>query len=65
MPRIIVLEKIEYYFTGVNDLKLGEINYYFTNSAFEIENVFEILKNNLKVIIKNYHKLLENKKSKK
>lgn len=65
MPRIIVLEKIEYYFVGVNELKLGKIKFSFSNSIYEIENVFEVLKNNLKIIIENYSILLENEKVKK
>ncbi len=65
MPRVIVLEKIEFYFAGVNELKLGEINYHFYNVIYEIERVFEVLENNLKVIIENYPKLLENEQVKK
>ena len=43
MPRLIVLESIEYYFAAVNELKLGHIKYEFSHISYEIENVFEIL----------------------
>lgn len=64
MPRLIVLESIEYYFAAVNELKLGEIKYEFSHISFEIENVFEILKKHLKVIIENYNQLKEIGKTK-
>ncbi len=65
MPRLIVLESIEYYFSAVNELKVGKIKYEFSHTAFEIENVIEILKNNLPIIITNYNQLKENEKTKK
>lgn len=64
MPRLIVLESIEYYFAAVNDLKLGQIKYKFLHVSYEIENVFEILKNYLKVIVENYNQLKEIEKTK-
>lgn len=64
MPRLIVLESIEYYFSAINELKLGNIKYEFSHVSYEIENMFEILKNNLKVIIENYQQLKENDKTK-
>lgn len=64
MPRLIVLESIEYYFAAVNELKLGQIKYDFSHISYEIENVFEILKNNLKTIVENYYQLKEVGKTK-
>lgn len=64
MPRLIVLESIEYYFAAVNELKLGHIKYEFSHISYEIENVFEILKNYLKVIVVHYNQLKEVGKTK-
>ena len=64
MPRLIVLESIEYYFAAVNELNLGHIKYEFSHISYEIENVFEILKNYLKIIIENYNQLKEIEKTK-
>ncbi len=64
MPRLIVLESIEYYFHAINELNLGQIKYVFSHISYEIENVFKILKNYLKTIIENYQQLKEIGKTK-
>ncbi len=64
MPRLIVLESIEYFFVAVNELNLGHIKYEFSHISYEIENVFEILKGYLKVIIENFNQLKEVGKTK-
>lgn len=64
MPRVIVLEKIEYYFNAINELNLNKIKFNFSYNSYDIENMFEILKNNLKIIIENYSQLKENSKTK-
>lgn len=58
MPRIIVLESIEYYFEGINELKIGNINYNFCHQSFEINEIFDLLKKYLPKIIENYQKLI-------
>jgi hypothetical protein len=45
-------------------LKLGHIKYEFSHISYEIENVFEILKSYLKVIVVHYNQLKEVGKTK-
>lgn len=58
MPRLLVLERIEYYFDALN------IKYKFFHTANDVKNVFEILKNNLKIMVENYQQLKENEEAK-
>ncbi len=60
-PRMVVLERLEYYFKGVNELKLGDIHSFFLHSTFDIKSTFELLEKNLKIIIENYEELIKNK----
>lgn len=62
--RAIVLENIDYYFIGLNKMKLAKIDYNFNHHMYALESMFDLLNSQLKTIIENYFQLIKNERVK-
>ncbi len=62
-PKLII-KSVENHYATYLESKLSKMDYIFYHNLEELDNVFDFLKNNLKIIIKNNLQTLENNKGK-